>query len=281
MGTQMQAVELRAGTVRYQEVGSGPVLVFVHGVFMNGLLWRDVVAQLAANFRCIVPDLPLGAHQPAMRAGADLTPSGVADTLNEFLAALELEEVTLVGNDTGGAICQLALANATSRIARLVLTNCDSFENFFPPVLMPVAYLARIPGFVWLLAQNLRRPRARRLFARTVAARVPDDALLAAVFEPMLRDANVRRDLRRFLTTVSSRYTVAAAWTFANFHQPVLVAWGQNDFFFPPAHGERLAKSFPNARLEKIADSRTFVPVDQPDRLATLILEFVGTPIPV
>ena len=278
---QMRAVELRAGTLRYRDAGSGPVLVFVHGVFANGLLWGGVAGTLAAHFRCVVPDLPLGSHRPAMRPGADLTPPGVAGILNEFLAALELQDVTLVGNDTGGAICQLAIAAGAPRVARLVLTNCDSVENFFPPVLMPLAYLAHVPGFVWLVAQSLRRLRARRLFASLVALRVPDDTLLEGVFGPMIADANVRRDLRRFLTTVSNRYTLAAARSFAGFRKPVLVAWGQNDLFFSRAQGERLAKSFPNARLERIADSRTFVPVDQPEKLAALMLEFVGTPIPV
>jgi pimeloyl-ACP methyl ester carboxylesterase len=279
-GSDLRRVELTAGTVCYREAGHGPVIVFVHGVFMNGLLWSDVARPLAADFRCIVPDLPLGAHEPAMRPGADLTPAGVAATLLEFLTALDLEEVTLVGSDTGTALCQLAIAAGSKRIARLVLTNGDSFENFFPPVLAPFTVLPRIPGFVWLFAQCMRPLAARRLFARTVAKRFTDRATLDALFAPVWRDAGVRRDLRRFLTSVSKRYTLEAAQSFAGFARPVLVVWGQDDLFFPARDGERLAKSFPNARLERIADSRTFVPADQPAKLAASIAEFVGTRVP-
>jgi pimeloyl-ACP methyl ester carboxylesterase len=278
--SEFRRVELGAGTVRYREAGSGPVLVFVHGVFVNGLLWNSVASALSAGFRCVVPDLPLGAHEPAMRPGADLTPSGVAATLLEFLAALELEDVTLVGSDTGSALCQLAIAAGPERIARLVLTNGDSFENFFPPVLAPFTVLPRIPGFVWLFAQCMRPFAARRLFARTVSKRFSDRATLDALFAPVWRDAGVRRDLKRFLTSVSNRYTLEAAQSFAGFGRPVLVVWGQDDLFFPARDGERLAKSFPNARLERIADSRTFVPVDQPAKLVASIAEFVGTRVP-
>jgi len=278
--SEFRTVQLGPGTVRYREAGTGPVLVFVHGVFMNGLLWNSVASALSGGFRCVVPDLPLGAHEPAMRSGADLTPAGVAATLLEFLAALDLEEVTLVGSDTGSALCQLAIAAGPERIARLVLTNGDSFENFFPPVLAPFTVLPRIPGFVWLFAQCMRPLAARRLFARTVARRLSDRATLDALFAPVWRDAGVRRDLKRFLTSVSKRYTLEAAKSFAGFARPVLVVWGQNDLFFPARDGERLAKSFPNARLERIADSRTFVPVDQPAKLAASIAEFVGTRVP-
>jgi pimeloyl-ACP methyl ester carboxylesterase len=278
---QLRTVQLGAGTVRYRDIGSGPVLVFVHGVFVNGLLWRNVAPALSKSFRCVVPDLPLGAHLPAMRADADLTPSGVADMLLEFLAALELLDVTLIANDTGGAICQIAIAKDARRIGRVVFTNCDTFENFFAPSVMALVYLPRIPGFMWLMAQATRRPSARRRIARMLAKRIPDDSVLAAWFEPTLHDANVRRDFGRFLRSVSKRYTLEAAKTFASFEKPVLVAWGQDDIFFPRKDGERLAKAFPNARIERLADCRTLVPEDQPEKLAGLIAEFAATPVSV
>src|ERR1700722_12029876 len=214
---ELRTVHLRAGTVRYRDIGSGPVLVFVHGVFVNGLLWRNVAAELSKSFRCVVPDLPLGAHSPAMRADADLTPPGVADVLLDFLAALELHDVTLIGNDTGGAIAQIAIAKDARRIAGAVFTNCDTFENFFAPSVMALVYLPRIPGFMWLMAQATRARRVRRRFARTLAKRIPDDSVLAAWFDPTLHDANVRRDFGKFLRSVDKRYTLAAAKTFASF----------------------------------------------------------------
>ena len=278
---QLRPVQLGAGTIRYRDIGSGPVLLFVHGVFVNGLLWRNIVAPLSKSFRCVVPDLPLGAHSPAMRADADLTPSGVADVLLEFLAALELHDVTLIANDTGGAICQIAIAKDARRVARVVFTNCDTFENFFAPSVMALVYLPRIPGFMWLMAQATRPRRVRRRFAGALAKRVPDDSVLASWFDPTLDDANVRRDFGRFLRSVNKRYTLEAAKTFASFDKPVLVAWGQNDMFFPRSDGERLAKAFPNARIERLADCRAFVPEDQPEKLVALIAEFAATPVSV
>jgi pimeloyl-ACP methyl ester carboxylesterase len=280
LGDEMGAVELRAGAIRYRDVGSGPVLLFVHGVFVNGLLWGQVVGELSKRFRCVVPDLPLGAHSPAMRADADLTPPGVAGMLHEFIAALELQDVTLIGNDTGGALCQLAIVQRSERIAGLVLTNCDAYENFFAPSVRAFQYLPRIPGFIWLFAQMMRPRRAQRALGLSLARRGIDDAALDAFFAPVLQDANVRRDLRKFLITVSNRYTLEAAKRFGSFEKPVLIAWGQQDLFFPRRDGERLAKSFPNAQLERIAESRTFVPVDQPAMLAALVTEFVGTKVP-
>ena len=273
-----RSIRLDAGTLHYRDVGSGPTVVFIHGIFVNGLLWRQTVAALESGYRCVVPDLPLGAHGQALRTDADLTPGGVADLLLDFLAALDLRDVTLVANDTGGAICQLAIAKDHARIARLVLTNCDSYEHFFVPAAMPFVYAAHVPGFAWLLAQATRPVLVRRAFVRTLAKRVPGDDVLAAWFDPALHDAGVRRDLRRFLKTVSNRYTFEAARSFARFTKAVLIVWGQDDIFFPRRDGERLAQSFPNASLERVADSRAFVPEDQPAKLAALIAEFVGTP---
>ena len=274
-----QSVALPGGTIRYRELGSGPTLVFVHGIFMNGSLWRNVVGVLGGRYRCIVPEWPLGAHQQAMPLEADLTPPGVANLILDFIAALELHDVTLVASDTGGALCQIAIASRPARVRALVLTNCDSFDHFFPPSLRAFQVLPRIPGFTWLLAQALRPAFARRAFARSVAKRIPAEALLEVLLEPLRGAAGVRRDLRKFCTSVSNRYTLEAARTFGAFDRPVLVAWGQNDWFFPKSDGRRLAESFPNARLETIEDCRTLVPEDQPGRLATLIAEFVGTKV--
>jgi pimeloyl-ACP methyl ester carboxylesterase len=127
-------VRLDGGVIRYREVGTYPALVFVHGILANGTLWRDVVADLSGRIRCIVPDLPLGGHSVAMEAGADL------------MEELDLRDVTLVGNDTGGAICQVLISNHPECIGTLVLSNCDAYEAFFPVVLRPNLYAARVFG---------------------------------------------------------------------------------------------------------------------------------------
>src|SRR3954463_10341635 len=95
-GTGMSTTELDAGTIHYRESGSGPTIVFAHGLLVNGTLWRKVTPLLEDRFRCVVPDLPLGSHSKPMSADADLTPPGVARILADFMAALDLEKVTLV-----------------------------------------------------------------------------------------------------------------------------------------------------------------------------------------
>src|SRR5919106_3974755 len=129
----MSEARLSQGTIHYSESGEGPPIVFVHGLLVDGRLWRKVTPLLEDRFRCIVPDLPLGSHQQAMNPDADLSPPGLARIVDGFLAALDLDRVTLVANDTGGAIAQVTAANHADRIGRLVLTNCDAFENFLPP----------------------------------------------------------------------------------------------------------------------------------------------------
>jgi pimeloyl-ACP methyl ester carboxylesterase len=180
-GTQRE-VSLEGGVIRYREVGTGPTLVFVHGILANGTLWRDVVARLSGRFRCVVADLPLGGHSLPMLPEADMSPSGVARIVAELLERLDLRDVTLVGNDTGGAICQVVISNHPERIGRLVLTNCDAYEAFFPPLLRPIQYGARLFGtrFVDLLARVLRARLAQRALFKTVAVRNIDEATLDA-----------------------------------------------------------------------------------------------------
>ena len=274
---EVREVRLEQGVIRYREVGSGPVLLFAHGVLANGTLWRDVVASLSGCFRCIVPDLPLGGHSIPMRSNADLTLPGVARIVVDFIETLDLRDVTLVGNDTGGAICQGVISGHPGRISGLVLTNCDAYGAFFPVLLSPFHYAATFFGkrFVDFLAWTLRARLAQRALLKTVAVRHMDEATLDAYATPLIQEPGVRRDLARFLRGVSNRYTLEAARSFPRFHRPVLIVWGDKDFFFSPRLAVRLQRDFPNARLEAVAGSRAFVPEDRPERLAALIGEFV------
>src|SRR6201991_3412400 len=142
----MPEIELSQGVVRYREQGTGTPIVLIHGLLVNGNVWDRVVPLLAAQGRCIVPDLPLGSHSVPMRAGADLSAPGLARLIAEIMERLELEDVTLVGNDTGGALCQLVAANHPERLGRLVLTTCDAFENFPPPAVRPLLTALKLPG---------------------------------------------------------------------------------------------------------------------------------------
>jgi pimeloyl-ACP methyl ester carboxylesterase len=206
---EAREIRLGQGVIRYREVGAGPTLLFVHGILANGTLWREVIPRLSENFRCVVPDLPLGGHAVPMDRDADLTPRGVARMVADLIEALELRDVTLVGNDTGGAICQIVVAGHPERVGSLVLTNCDAYEAFFPLLLSPFHYAARFFGtrFVDLLALILRARVAQRALLKTVAVRHMDDATLDTYATPLIWDAGVRRDLARFLGSVSNRYT--------------------------------------------------------------------------
>lgn len=269
-------VRLGQGVIHYREEGDGPTLLFVHGIFANGTLWRDVVSRLSGRFRCLVPDLPLGGHSVPMDPGTDLSPRGMARIVADSMEALDLRDVTLVGNDTGGAICQIVVAEHPERIGRLVLTNCDAYEAFFPLLIRPFQYGARLFGerFSSLLARALKHRPVQRLLLWTVAKRRMDETMLDAYFSSFVRDAGVRRDATRFLAAVSNRYTLEAAKSFPSFRRPVLIVWGKDDIFFLSRLAHRLQRDFPDARLEFLPGSRAFVPEDQPEALASRIAEF-------
>jgi pimeloyl-ACP methyl ester carboxylesterase len=271
-------VDLPQGRIRYRELGSGEPIVLVHGLLANGLLWAKVAPSLAREFRVIVPDWPLGAHAAPLRPEADRTPPGLAALIADFLAVLELDDVTLVGNDTGGALCQLVAVNHPERLGGLVLTPCDAYDNFLPPLFKPLELLARVPGAMLVVAHALRPRRLQRLpFALGWLSKRPlEPAVVDALLRPLRTDRRIRRDVAAILRGISSRYTVEAATRFGSFDKPVLVAWATDDRVFPLAHAERLAAAFPQGRLERIEDSYTFVPVDQPERTAELIGAFAS-----
>jgi pimeloyl-ACP methyl ester carboxylesterase len=275
LGDQRE-VRLPQGIIRYRERGQGSPILFVHGLLTNGDLWRKVVPLLAREHRCISPDWPLGSHEIPLQPTADLSTPGLAALVAAFIAEVGLRDVTLVGNDTGGAVCQLVVTRHADRIARLVLTSCDAFETFPPSPFGFLRWLPLIPGAVWLVAQSLRLSFVQRLpIGYGLLLRGQLDASVARSFvRPAASSADVRRDLAKVLRGVSTRYTLDAARRFSAFDRPVLLAWAGDDRLFPLALAQRLAGAFPRARLEVIPDCRTFVPEDQPERLAALIRTF-------
>ncbi|MFG1646296.1 alpha/beta fold hydrolase [Amycolatopsis sp. NPDC049252] len=276
---QEHRVRLPAGEVRYFERGTGAPVVFVHGVLTNAELWRKVVPDVAAaGFRCVAPDLPLGSHDLPMRADADLSPAGAADVIADFLDALDLRDVTLVANDTGGALTQILLSRRPERVGRVVLTPSDCFEYFFPPIFKPLPAIARIPGSMAVLGQLLRFRALYPLpvlFGWVVKRPLPDD-VAQAYLAPLRKSAGVRRDLRKLLRDVHPRHTLAAAEALRTFDRPVLLAWAAEDKLFPIGLAHRLAALLPDAKLVEIADSYTFVSEDQPAVLARHVVEFAG-----
>ncbi len=203
---EAKEVQPGQGLVRYREAGDGEPIVFVHGLLVNGDHWHDVMPPLAERFRCVVPDLPLGSRVVPMDPDADLSPPRLAWLVADFLAALKLRDVALVGDDTG-ATYQLVVARHPERIARLVPTNCDAFENFLPPLLHPFQYGARVPGFASLVARLLRTSLGQRLIISTVARRRPEPEILDSYLAPVPRDARVQRYVNKVLRDISNRYT--------------------------------------------------------------------------
>ena len=214
-----------------------------------------------------------------MDGGADLSPRGVARIVADFIEALELEDVTLVGNDTGGAICQIVVTEYPGRIGRLVLTNCDAYEAFLPWQIRAFQYGPRYfgPRFVDVLGWVLRARPAQRLLLKIVAKRRMGAATLDAYFANFTGDGEIRRDLSRFLARISRRYTLEAARRFSEFRRPVLLVWGEDDPVFLPRYARRLQADFPDARLRFVSGSRAFVPEDRPVALAEHVANFVGS----
>ena len=274
----MPSVTLRSGTIHYEKTGPGdgrPV-VFVHGYMMGASLWRPLADRLGVKgLSCIAPTWPLGAHPEPMRQHADLTMEGIAAIIGDLLDALELGDAVLVGNDTGGAISQIVAVTRPERVGALVLTSCDAFEHFPPPILKPFIAAAKLGPAFDAAAQPLRT-RIGRKQAFGALAHADIDAIVREWIEPPLTDRRIRNDLRRFTASMKQQSTLEAAKRLPGFTKPALIAWSADDAFFPLEDGRRLAETLPNARLEVIEQARTFSMIDQPDRLAELIGEFAG-----
>jgi pimeloyl-ACP methyl ester carboxylesterase len=265
--TPVGEVRLPAGPIAYNDEGSGPPLLFVHGVFANSALWSKVVPLLSDRYRCITPDWPLGSHSVPL--GGALSPYRVADMIGEFIQALGLEEVTLVGNDTGGALCQMFVVRHPGVVKRLVLTNCDAYDKFPPQPFTYLVWVAHIPGAMQLLALSMRPRLMRRLPIAYgwLSKRMPPDVEEAFV-RPVMNDKGVRDDITRFLKAANKKQLMETAARYGSIDIPVLLAWGEDDKAFKIELAERMQRDMPDARLVRIPDSYTFVPLDQPEQLA-------------
>src|ERR1700752_2204522 len=270
--SSMSRIDINAGTIHYEATGpeSGRPVVFVHGYMMGRELWRPVSERLAAlGLRCIAPTWPLGAHPQPLRPGADRTVSGVAGIVADVLAALGLEDVGLVGNDTGGGVPHFVAVHHPERLGALVLTSCDAFEHFPPPILKPVILAAKSKTTFRAVAQAMRLPAARKRAFDGLAHR-NIDALTEEWVRPGLTNPAVAEDLRQFTLSLRTEVTTGVAARLHEFDKPALIAWSADDTFFELADGEKLAATIPNARLEVIEGARTFSMVDQPGRVGDL-----------
>jgi pimeloyl-ACP methyl ester carboxylesterase len=271
----MSHVELPHGPLHYTESGTGAPIVFLHGYLMGGGLWEPVTRLLEGQFRCLVPELPFGAHPAPMRPDADLTAAGLGRLVADFLGALDLSGVTLVGNDSGVAVAQVVAARHAERLGGLVLATGDAFDNFPPKLFRPLIAAARTGTLTSLIAL-LKTRKGRALpnaFGWLTHGDLPHDLIdgwVAAYFG----DKGVRRDLRRLTAAMGDDdFMNKVAAELSAFTKPALLAWAADDKFFPAEHARRLAAILPDARVEMIPGSRTWVMRDQPERTAQLVAD--------
>jgi len=282
-------LETRLGPLAWQSSGRGPTLVFFAGALANHGLWHDVIAALQDRYRCVTVDLPLGGHPWPLREGADRSAVSLARLLPDCLELLDVDDATVVVNDTAGGLLLLSLATghpALARAGRLVLTNCESYEHFPPDSLKMASALSRaLPGLarglLWLqLWLWSRSPAARRRGLSGVAATELDSASAESLFGPALRDRRVASDLVAAMAGFRPQLLLDAAREIPYFDRPVLLIWGAECRFFPPEHARRLTSDFPHATLVPVPGARTWVPVDNPAAVADAIAGFVPAQVP-
>jgi pimeloyl-ACP methyl ester carboxylesterase len=278
----VKQIELSAGTIEYSDTGGDrPVLVLLHGLMMDASLWDGPMADLSADHRCVAPTLPLGAHRHAMRAGADLSLPGIARLVAEFLDRLDLQDVTLVGNDTGGALVQLLMCHRDARVGRVVLASCDAFDNFPPGLTGKTLVLAGKlpPAMFGLFMQQMRLRAVRRLPIAFGWLTIRGDAATARWMKPVLTQPEIRRDAVRVLRAVAKEPKLLRGRPDAPAGSTV-----------PPwlsgrARPGDATRAWPAPRqapsagqLAEIEDSYTLIPLDQPARLAQVVREFTHAP---
>ena len=266
----MPQIALEQATIDYRVLGpedsAHPPVLFIHGILVDSRLWDRVAEGLARQgYRCYLPNWPLGSHTIPVNAGADLSPRGVAVMIRDFIDALGLTDVTLVGNDTGGGLCQLVIDAYPDRVRRLVLTNCDAFDKFPPFPFNAVFALLRGPVSIKLLFEQMRIKALRHSPLGFGLLVHPDPALTASWLEPARTDVRIRRDLARLLRNVAKTDLTDVATRLPRFTKPVTLVWGQRDRAFTPSLGRRLAALFPNSTLIEVPDARTFVSLDNPN----------------
>jgi pimeloyl-ACP methyl ester carboxylesterase len=279
----MNQIELSAGTIDYEDTGGdGPTLLLLHGLLMDASLWDDMIAELSVDHRCVAPTLPLGAHRHPMGADADLSLRGVARLVAELVDRLDLHDVTVVGNDTGGALVQLMLCDDTPRVRRVVLASCDAFDNFPPGLTGKTLVLTGKlpPALFGLFMQQMRLRPLRRLPIAFGWLTKRGDAVTARWMRPVLQQPEIRRDTVRVLRAAGAdkQLLLDAAQCLPSFDRPALVVWASDDRVMPPEHGRRLADTLPRGRLVEVADSYTLIPLDQPAELARLVRDLTRDP---
>jgi pimeloyl-ACP methyl ester carboxylesterase len=282
---QPMLLETRLGAIAGRSAGDGPALVFFAGALANGDLWRDVVLTLTDRYRCITIDLPLGAHARPLPPGADRSPSSLARLLLDCLELLDVQDTTVIVNDTAGGLLLLSLASghpALDRVGRLVLTNCDNYEHFPPDAARKATAVCRtLPRLAAaLLRLQLRSSIGRRKGIVTVTAAGLDAEREQSFLDPIRQNHRIAQDLVEATAGFRPQLLIDAADAIPRFNRPVLLIWGDACQFFPMTDAQRLAREFPDAQLTPVPGSKTWVPIDNPTLIADAIATFVPTTRP-
>ena len=262
-----RSVQTPSGRIAWREQGQGPVALFVHGVLLNGHLWRHQLQHLADIRRCIAVDL-LAHGNTQIAPDQDVSVTANANMLGEFLDALGIDRVDLIGNDSGGGIAQIFAATFPHRVRSLTLTNCDAHDNWPPEAFKPFLAMAAGGGLrgaldAMLADKNIyRSPQALGL-AYEHPEQVSDESI-EAYLRPLVRTDQRTRDLQRFLAAFDNRHTLAIEGRLKTLTAPTLVVWGTDDVFFDVKWAEWLADTIPGARRPvEFTGARIFFPEER------------------
>lgn len=260
------SVETASGRISYMEQGTGPVALFVHGVLLNGHLWRHQLTGLADIRRAIAVDL-LAHGDTEIAPDQDVSVTANAKMLQEFLDVLKIDQVDLVGNDSGGGIAQIFAALSPARVRTLTLTNCDTHDNWPPEAFKPFLEMAAGGGLRGTLDAMLadksiyRSPQALGP-AYEHPDRLGDDSI-DTYLRPLIRTGQRTRDLQRFLAAFDNTHTVAIEGRLKTLKAPTLIVWGTDDVYFDVKWSRWLADTIPGARRVELEGARIFFPEER------------------
>lgn len=266
------------GTILYQDIGAGMPIIFLHGTLSNANTWRKIIEPLSQHFRCIVPTLPLGAHETPINATQPITGDTISQIIHDLVAHLNLGQVILLANDTGGAYAQVFTAQYPNQVSHLILTNCDAFEVFPPKAFNTLKTFINTPFLTDIMAKLFRiesvieSPLALGLLSNTLKGKQMKQYYL----HNFIHNRDIRSDLKQLVTGWNAQDTLKAAQKLKHFDKPVLVIWGLDDKkLFPLELGQRVADLFPNSQFITVAGSSTFIQEDQPTVLINHVRTFL------
>jgi pimeloyl-ACP methyl ester carboxylesterase len=264
------------GNIAYREAGSGPPVVLVHGVLLNGHLWDRLIERLADVRRCIAIDI-LAHGATGAGSDQDLSFDAQAGMLAAFCAAMKFEKVDVVANDSGGGIAQIFAARHPEFIRSLALTDCDTHDNWPPKQAEPLHRLAKDGG----LGAIGRRMIDDVAFARASFGpgfEYPEQLSsedFRTWLEPLFESPASTRNLERFIASFDNRQTVAVEPLLRKLEAPTLIVWGTADAFFPVKWAYWLRGAIPGARkVVELDGAKLFLPWDRPAELADALRDF-------